>query len=85
MPLIKLYANLRKLAGTKEISITGATVGAILNELRQQSPQVGEVILQAGEIRPHVVVTVNGHNVTDLEAPLTEEDTVAIFPPIAGG
>jgi molybdopterin synthase sulfur carrier subunit len=85
MPLIKLYANLRKLAGTKEMAITGATVESVLNELRQQSPQVGDAILQAGELRPHVVVTVNGHNVTDLETPLTEEDTVAIFPPIAGG
>ena len=26
MPVVKLYANLRKLAGTKELSIAGATV-----------------------------------------------------------
>ena len=30
MPIVKLYANLRKLAGTKELSIAGATVGAVV-------------------------------------------------------
>ncbi len=85
MPTVKLYANLRKLAGTKELSIAGGTVGAVLNELIRQSPPVGEVILQNGELGPHIVVTLNGQNITDLETPVTEESIVAIFPPIAGG
>ena len=85
MPVVKLYANLRKLAGTKELSINGVTVGAVLEELIRQSPPVGEIILRDGEIGPHIVITLNGHNIIDLETPVTEHDTVAIFPPIAGG
>jgi molybdopterin synthase sulfur carrier subunit len=85
MPVVKLYANLRKLAGTKELSINGTTVGTVLEELMRQSPPVGEIILRDGEIGPHVVITLNGHNITDLETPVTEQDTVAVFPPIAGG
>ena len=85
MPVVKLYANLRKLAGTKELSITRSTVGAVLNELARQKPRVGEVIVDSGGLRQHIVVAVNGHNVLDLEMPVTEEDVVAIFPPIAGG
>ena len=85
MPVVKLYANLRKLAGTKELPINGATVGAVLEELIRRSPPVGEIILRDGEIGPHVVITLNGHNIMDLETPVTEQDTVAIFPPIAGG
>jgi MoaD family protein len=85
MPLIKLYANLRKLAGTKELSITGATIGSVLNELVKRNPAVGDVILENGKLRQHIVVTRNGHNVIDLETPVTEQDIVAIFPPIAGG
>jgi MoaD family protein len=85
MPLIKLYANLRKLAGTKELSITGATIGSVLNELVKRNPAVGDVILEKGKLRQHIVVTRNGHNVIDLETPVTEQDIVAIFPPIAGG
>ena len=85
MPLVKLFANLRKLAGTKELSVTGTTIGVVVNELVRQNPSVGEVILQNGELGPHIVVTLNGHNIIDLETPVTEQDVIAIFPPIAGG
>jgi MoaD family protein len=85
MPVVKLYANLRKLAGTKELSITGTTVGALVKELARQSPSVGEMIWRNDELSPHVVITLNGHNIMDLETPVTEQDVVAIFPPIAGG
>lgn len=85
MPIVKLFANLRKLAGTKELSITEATVGAVLNELVKRNPLLGEVILENGILRPHIVVTLNGHNVIDLNMQVTEQDVIAIFPPIAGG
>jgi MoaD family protein len=85
MPTVKLYANLRKLAGTKELSITGGTVGAVLNELIKRHPPVGDAILENGELRQHIVVTLNGHNVTDLNLTMMEQDVIAIFPPIAGG
>jgi MoaD family protein len=85
MPVVKLYANLRKLAGTKELSITGATIGAVLNDLVNRHPPVGDVILENGKLRQHIVVTLNGYNIIDLETPVTEQDSVAVFPPIAGG
>jgi MoaD family protein len=85
MPTIKLYANLRKLAGTKELSIAGGTVKAVVSELVRQKPPVGEIVLQNGGLAPHVLVTLNGHNITNFETPLVEQDIVAIFPPLAGG
>ena len=85
MPIVKLYANLRKLAGTKELPILGTTVGAVVNELVRQHQPIGDVIFKNGELAPHIVITLNGHNTIDLETPVTEEDIVAIFPPIAGG
>ena len=85
MPLVKLYANLRNIAGTKELSITGAKLGQALNDLIRQSPALDGVILENGQIRPHFVITINGLNATDLDASVTEEDMIAIFPPIAGG
>ena len=85
MPVVKLFANLRKLAGTKELSVNGTTVGTALEELIRQSPPLGEILLRDGEIGPHVVITLNGHNIMDLETPVTEQDTIAVFPPIAGG
>jgi len=85
MPIVKLYANLRKLAGTKELSVTESTIGAVLNELVKQNPPLGDVILENGKLRPHIVITLNGHNAVDLNAEVNEQDIVAIFPPIAGG
>ena len=85
MPAVKLYANLRNLAGKKELSIRGATIGAVVNELIRQKPPIGEIVLQNGGLAPHIVLTLNGHNITDFETPVTEQDIVAIFPPIAGG
>jgi MoaD family protein len=85
MPVIKLYANLRKLAGTKELPITGGTIRIVVNELVRGKPSIGEMILKHGEIGPHVIVTLNGQNIIDLETPVGEQDVIAIFPPIAGG
>ena len=96
MAVVKLYANLREIAGTKELSITpasgmlqpasrGASLGQALTELVRQVPAMDGVILKNGQIRPHFVITINGHNATDLDVPVTEQDLIAIFPPIAGG
>jgi len=82
MPVVKLFANLRKLAETKELIVTGSTIGAVLIE---QHPVLDGVILENGQVRPHVVITVNGQNANGLSVPVTEQDIIAIFPPIAGG
>lgn len=85
MPVVKLFANLRKLAGTKEISVSGTTVKAALNELVKQSPSLSGIVFDKEQIRPHVLITLNGHSITDFETPVTEQDNIAVFPPIAGG
>jgi len=85
MPTVKLFANLRTLAGTKELSIPGATVGAVLNELVKQSPPLGEILLENGGLRPHIIITLNGHNMADMDGEVSDQDIIAIFPPIAGG
>ena len=60
-------------------------MGALLNELVKRNPALDGIILENGELRPHVIVTLNGHNTSDLSMQLTEQDIIAIFPPIAGG
>ena len=85
MPTIELYAHLRKTAGRKQISIAGATLGEVLNALGKQIPALDGVIHENGQIRPHFVININGHSAAEFDTPVTEQDTIAIFPPIAGG
>ena len=85
MPTIKLFANLRSIAGKKELSIAGASLKGVLNELVKEVPALDGVILEDGQIRPYVVITINGHNVAELDVTVKEQDLIAIFPPITGG
>jgi len=91
MPTIKLFANLRKIAETKELAVTppsasrGTSLSDVLTELENEVPALEGVILKDGQIRSHFVITINGHNVDELDVNVAEEDIIAIFPPIAGG
>ena len=85
MAVIKLYANLRKLAGGNELSVAGRSVRAMLEELVRQRPKLEAAILSNGNIGEHVVLILNGLNVTDMDQAVADEDVLAIFPPIAGG
>jgi molybdopterin synthase sulfur carrier subunit len=85
MPTIKLFARLRTLAGCKELRVNGASLGEALDDLIRQQPALEQAILSNGQIRPHMIININGSVVQDLEMPVTEQDIIAIFPPIAGG
>ena len=85
MPKLKLFANLRIIAGQKEISVTGTTLNSILNDLVQQVSALDEAIFENGQIRSNLIITINGQRVSEPDIAVTENDTIAIFPPIAGG
>ena len=85
MPSIKLFAHLRKLAGIKELQVTGADLNAVLNHMIEQFPALDGVIMENGQVRSGFVITINGNIVTNLDALLSKDDVVAVFPPIAGG
>ncbi len=76
---VKLFANLRKLlppgfSGSKaQISLEeGATIEALIRHLKIP-PELAQMVL------------VNGEQIREFDRPLTEGDTVSIFPPVAGG
>ena len=85
LPTVKLFANLRKTAGQKELSLMGATLNEVLTDLVQRHPALEMAIFDNGQIRPNIIITLNGHNTTELQVTVSETDTIAIFPPIAGG
>jgi MoaD family protein len=85
MALVKLYANLRLVAGTREIRLTAGSLDALLTELVSRIPALESHLLENGQLRPHVIITINGQNAPAPDTPLSEDDLVAIFPPLAGG
>jgi sulfur-carrier protein len=85
MPEVKLFANLRNAAGIKAVSIRGANIHEVISELVKQFPAIASYLIENGQLRPQVILTKNGHPLEDLDTLLTEQDEIAIFPPIGGG
>lgn len=90
MPIIRIPTPLRKLTNNQEeVTASGATLGAILDELNKTYPGLGERIVdETGTIRRFVNIFVNDEDVRFLqekETPVKEADIVSIVPAIAGG
>ncbi len=85
---VKLFANLREYANTKEIELDGSTVKEILETLCKKFPRLEILIFKDGELQPYINVFLNGRNVLELsglETSLHQGDEIAVFPPVSGG
>ncbi|MEY2905925.1 MAG: hypothetical protein RLZZ408_396 [Verrucomicrobiota bacterium] len=90
MPTIRIPTPLRKLTNNQEeVTASGATLGAVLDELNANFPGLGERIVdEQGTIRRFVNIFVNDEDVRFLqekETPVKEADVISIVPAIAGG
>jgi len=88
MPLIKLYANLRTATGKKEITLPGESIQEVLRNLCREYPGLVPFLFEEEKLRPRVILTLNGHTLdpaTRLNRNVSEQDQIAIFPPVAGG
>ena len=86
MPVVKFYAGLRKVAGVKEMTVPGRNIRLVLETLAIEIPGM-RAFFPDGE-RARVIISLNGHTLdlqTALDIPVSEQDEIAIFPPIAGG
>lgn len=89
--LVKYFADIRELSGCNEerLDASPASLKALLEALftRHGAP-LERRVLEGGELSSTIIILINGRNVTHLaglDSPLTSEDTVAIFPVVAGG
>lgn len=89
---IRLYATLRKTAGTREVEVpveTGQVVGDALRALVQRHPSLNDEIWYAdGSLARHVAVILNGRNIRHLDGvntPISANDELFVFPPVGGG
>lgn len=92
MKTIKLFATLRDLAKTKEISVDvkhGQTVAEMIELIRADYPELAEEIINdKGEMTGLVHVLVHGRHIQwldGLNTPIKESDIIVLMPPSAGG
>ena len=90
MATIKIPPVLRaSVGGEKEVSASGATVGAALRDLASSHPATQDQLFSAeGELNRYVNVYLNDEDVrvlSGLDTPVAESDTLVILPAMAGG
>lgn len=87
---LRFFATFREAVGTKTISreYDAETVGDVVAALESEFEGLEGQILEGDAIRPQVNVLLNGSDVEHiqgLDTPIDADDTLSIFPPVAGG
>ncbi|TLN19716.1 MoaD family protein [bacterium] len=90
--IIQYFAMLRDCTGVKEenCQLSAPNLGVLLNDLsRRYGPAFRKwVLTPEGDLCDLAIVLVNGRDAREngrLEMPLSPQDVVCIFPPVAGG
>jgi molybdopterin synthase sulfur carrier subunit len=87
---MRFFANFREAVGSKTIErdYEVRTVGDALRQLEDEFAGLAGELLEDGHVRPQVNVLLNGRDVEHeqgVETALGDDDTLSIFPPVAGG
>jgi molybdopterin converting factor small subunit len=86
VPVVRLPSLLQPIAGgATSVEVQGATLGAVIDDLDRQHPGLAARIIDAGEIRPEIMLAIDADETRDLTAPVPESAEVHILPAIAGG
>jgi molybdopterin synthase sulfur carrier subunit len=87
MPVVWIPSLLRDLThGAAEITVPGETVRQVIDALEQNHPGIAERLCTEGQLRPNVVVVVDGKvSAQRLRQRLTETSEVHFLPAIGGG
>ncbi len=74
--------------GAKSVEASGATLGAVINDLEAQFPGIADRLVDAGSLRRFVNIYVNDEDVRFLggiDAEVVDGDNVTVLPAVAGG
>jgi len=85
---IKLFANLREVAGASSVEVPGENINDLLMNLIAKYPSLEDMVLEDGKIRGYINILVNGDNIQHLDGldtKVTDSDEIAMFPPVSGG
>jgi molybdopterin converting factor small subunit len=89
MPSIKIPTPLRVYTGSQaQVSVSGATIGAALNDLTTQYPELRPHLFNGDQLRSFVNVFIGEEDIrflSGLDTEISEGDALRIIPSIAGG
>ncbi|HVC44507.1 MAG TPA: MoaD/ThiS family protein [Candidatus Binataceae bacterium] len=87
MATVVIPALLRKLTDGKErVTVAGRNVGQVVADLNRQFPGISENLIEDGEIKPSIAVSVDGEMGTGgVLEPVGESSEVFFIPAIGGG
>jgi sulfur-carrier protein len=87
MATVVIPALLRKFTDGKDrISASGRNVGQLIDDLERQYPGLREYIIDDGEVKPSVAISIDGEMGTGgVLEPVRESSEVFILPAIGGG
>lgn len=91
--LVKFYATLRQVVGSKSVDFdlpAGTTARQLLDEMLRRYPALRHELLdEQGNLYAHVHIFVNGRDAPFLENGMDTElfagDTIGVFPAVGGG
>jgi molybdopterin synthase sulfur carrier subunit len=88
---VRAFADYREIIG-KEMELVLSeekTIGELLAELGDRYPGLRrEMFASTGELKEFINIFINGRNIAflnDMDTTLIDGDTIALFPPVAGG
>jgi sulfur-carrier protein len=85
---LKFFGRFRSYVSSRELDVPAGSVREALGQVWAGNPKLREAMLEGETLRPYVRVMINGRHVElaqGLDTPLTPEDEVAVFSPVAGG
>ena len=90
MATIRIPTPLRPYTnGQSELTVSGQTIGQVLDSLVQQYPALRvHIFNEDGELRPFVNLFIGENNINDLQGthtPVKDDDRILLIPSIAGG
>lgn len=89
MPNIKIPTPLRVYTGSQaQVAVQGDTIGALLDDLTGQYPELRPHLFNGDSLRSFVNVFVGDEDIrflNGLETGIDESDSIRIIPSIAGG
>ncbi len=88
---LKFFATFREAVGSKIVDRSfpdASTVGDVLTALESEYDGLAGNLLEDGDLKPQINVLLNGREVLHMdgvETAVSDGDTLAVFPPVAGG